>query len=185
MPNTAKLLDTCRAAFDRKGWTYDQLAEKAAQSKTTAYNYMTGKVEDPKRATVERFAEALGVDVDELAEPESAAPPTHCDRCRAAQNEHNRLLREDFNIRHEETRADCDKRIEELKRLYEQRLDDHKQRIRWLSAVCIVLVAFICAVLLIDLLHGGVGWFRYSATSGRHGVWQEVVRYVADAINLL
>ena len=128
MPNTLKILDACRVEFERKGWTYDQLAEKSGQSKTTAYNYMTGKVEDPKRATVERFAEALNVDIDEIAIPSASMAPTHCDRCRADQNEHNRLLREDFNERFSAMKDAYEDRISHINDKFTQRIADQKER---------------------------------------------------------
>lgn len=141
-------------------------------------------------------------------------PPTHCDRCRADQNAHNRILREDFNLRHAEMERTYENRLAEQARSYEARIaaieashareldvaekfyaqrhamheaekKDLRNSSRFRLILCIVLTAVISASLIIDLLHGGVGWIRYSLWGSSHGVMQEIVRYVTDAINML
>lgn len=109
--------------------------------------------------------------------------PTRCDRCRADQNAHNAILREDFNTRHAEMCAAYEKRIEEMKSLYEQRnemhnaekkrLQDDKRRlqyrVRWLSFAFLALVAFLCVIMAIDAFNGSMGWFRYFESNANHG----------------
>ena len=135
--------------------------------------------------------------------------PTHCDRCRADQNAHNRILREDFNLRHTEMERSYENRIAEQAKSYEARIAaieasharelavaeryyaqrhemheaekaDMRRRICIFTIVCIALVAVICAALIIDLLHGSVGWIRY-AIGSNHSVWRDVVKYLASA----
>lgn len=199
MPNTAKLLDLCRAEFDSKNWTYDALSEKSAVARSTAVNYITGKVETPKRNIVEALARALGIDPDAPEQKEETAQAyTHCDRCRAMQDEHNRRLREDFNIRHDELRKVYEDRIKEIKEahaeeikkhddLYAQRHEMHeaekrdmRRRDRNKTIALCVLGAVICAALLIDLLHGGVGWIRYALGGSNHGIIDQAIRFVAS-----
>ena len=135
-------------------------------------------------------------------------PPTHCDRCRADQNAHNRILREDFNLRHTEMERSYESRIAEQAKSYEARIaaieasharelsvaenfyaqrhemheaqkKDLRSRNRVLTIACIVLGAVISAALIIDLLHGGVGWFRYSVWEDTRNELRDVVRYIA------
>lgn len=136
--------------------------------------------------------------------------PTHCDRCRADQNAHNRILREDFNLRHTEMERSYENRIAEQAKSYEARIaaieasharelavaekfyaqrhemheaqkKDLRSRNRVLTIVCIVLGAVISASLIIDLLHGGVGWFRY-AIGSNHSIWKDAIRYISGAL---
>lgn len=197
MPKTAKLLDLCRTAFAEKGWTYDILAEKSAIARSTCVNYITNKVDVPKPSIVKALATALEVDESMLTEDPVQAS-THCDRCRAMQDEHNRRLREDFNIRHDELRQVYEDRIKEIKEahaeeikkhddLYAQRHEMHeaekrdmRRRDRNKTIALCALGAVICAALLIDLLHGGVGWIRYALGGSNHGIIEQAIRYVAS-----
>lgn len=175
--------------YQNSGMSYADLAKASGVSTATISRIVNGG-----SANTENL-EALIAALEDGADDAPRLPnimTAHCDRCRADQNEHNRLLREDFNIRHEELRKDYEARIDELKQLYAQRHEMHEAekkrlqfRLRWVSFAFLALVIFVCVILTIDVMHGGVGWFRYWAEAGYHSIWEEVVRYVADAINLL
>lgn len=120
--------------------------------------------------------------------------PTHCDRCRADQNAHNAALREDFNKRHAEMCEAYEKRISDMKELYAQRNELHigekerlqedkrrlQYRVRWLSFAFLVLVAFLCVIVAADAFNGSVGWFRYYGGNSNHGVFDEIIKYLAS-----
>ncbi len=62
-----------RMACARKGWDLGELAEKAGISRTTLYHLLEGHTDKPRLATLNRLAESLGIEVDELlAEPPSS-----------------------------------------------------------------------------------------------------------------
>ena len=52
-------------------------------------------------------------------------------------------------------------RIEEIKKSSTEHLDSVKKDKRYLAIACTVLGLFIIGWLLIDLMIGSVGWFRY------------------------
>ncbi len=52
-------------------------------------------------------------------------------------------------------------RIEEIKKLSAEHLDSLKKDKRYLAIPCAVLGLFIIGCLLVDLMIGSVGWFRY------------------------
>jgi transcriptional regulator with XRE-family HTH domain len=63
-----------------KGWGPDELASRAAISRTALYQIECGKTEVPRAGTLRRIAEALDVPVDALIRgadllPAAAAPP--------------------------------------------------------------------------------------------------------------
>ena len=61
--NLAKRIKDCRYA---KGWGPDELASKAAISRTALYQIESGKTELPRAGTLRRLAKALEVSVDAL-----------------------------------------------------------------------------------------------------------------------
>lgn len=129
MPGTKKLMERCRVAFDASDYTLDALSEKAEVARSTLNNYLKGITEDPKPAIVKRIAVALGIDVDDPGEEQPVATVlTHCDRCRAAQDDHNRRLREDFNERFSAMKETYDQRIQAINEKHAQRFEDQKER---------------------------------------------------------
>jgi len=52
-------------------------------------------------------------------------------------------------------------RIEEIKKTLEDHLASVKKDKRYLAIVCAILGVFIIGWLLVDLMIGSVGWFRY------------------------
>lgn len=59
----AKRVRDCRYA---KGWGPDELASRAAISRTALYQIECGKTETPRAGTLRRIAEALGVTIESL-----------------------------------------------------------------------------------------------------------------------
>ncbi len=59
----AKRVRDCRYA---KGWGPDELASRAAISRTALYQIECGKTETPRAGTLRRIAEALGVSIESL-----------------------------------------------------------------------------------------------------------------------
>ena len=129
MPGTKKLMDRCRIVFEASDYTLDSLSEKAQVARSTLNNYLKGITDDMKPAIVKRIAAALGIDVDDPGEEQPITTVlTHCDRCRAAQDEHNRLLREDFNERFSAMKDAYEDRISHINEKFTQRIDDQKER---------------------------------------------------------
>lgn len=65
----AKRVRDCRYA---KGWGPDELASRAAISRTALYQIECGKTETPRAGTLRRIAEALGVSIESLLGNEEA-----------------------------------------------------------------------------------------------------------------
>ena len=129
MPGTKKRMERCRVAYEASDFTLDSLSEKAGVARSTLNNYLKGITEDLKPHIVDRIAEALGIDHDAPEnKDESYTILTHCDRCRAAQDEHNRLLREDFNERFSVMKDAYEDRISHINEKFTQRIDDQKER---------------------------------------------------------
>ena len=64
-----------------KGWGPDELANRAAISRTALYQIESGKTELPRAGTLRRIAMALDVSMDTLlGHAESASTPVH--QCR-------------------------------------------------------------------------------------------------------
>lgn len=129
MPGTKKRMERCRVAYEASDFTLDSLSEKAGVARSTLNNYLKGITEDLKPHIVDRIADALGIGTDDLGEEQPIATVlTHCDRCRAAQDEHNRLLREDFNDRFAAMKEAYEDRIAHINDKLTQRLADQKER---------------------------------------------------------
>lgn len=63
MSNLSRIV---RMACARKGWDLGELAERASISRTTLYHLLEGHTDKPRLATLNRLAESLGIEVDEL-----------------------------------------------------------------------------------------------------------------------
>lgn len=128
MPGTKKRMERCRVAYEASDYTLDSLSEKAGVARSTLNNYLKGITEDLKPHIVDRIAEALGIGHDAPeGKEESYTILTHCDRCRAAQDEHNRLLREDFNERFTAMKDAYEDRISHINDKFTQRIADQKE----------------------------------------------------------
>lgn len=129
MPGTKKRMERCRVAYEASDFTLDSLSDKAGVARSTLNNYLKGVTEDLKPHIVDRIADALGIGADDLGEEQPIATVlTHCDRCRAAQDEHNRLLREDFNERFSAMKEAYEDRISHINDKFTQRIADQKER---------------------------------------------------------
>ncbi|HEY2157733.1 MAG TPA: helix-turn-helix transcriptional regulator [Isosphaeraceae bacterium] len=64
----AQRVRDCRYA---KGWGPDELASRAAISRTALYQIESGKTEQPRAGTLRRIAEALSVPTEALLGPQS------------------------------------------------------------------------------------------------------------------
>ena len=129
MPGTKKRMERCRVAYEASDYTLDSLSEKAGVARSTLNNYLKGITEDLKPHIVDRIADALGIDHDAPEDKgETYTILTHCDRCRAAQDEHNRLLREDFNERFAAMKEAYEDRIAHINDKLTQRIADQKER---------------------------------------------------------
>jgi transcriptional regulator with XRE-family HTH domain len=64
----AQRVRDCRYA---KGWGPDELASRAAISRTALYQIESGKTEQPRAGTLRRIAEALSVPTESLLGPQS------------------------------------------------------------------------------------------------------------------
>lgn len=188
------LAQRVRDLMQRKDISQAELARKSMVSAATISRFFNGGTASVEN--LESMEAVLEAAPDKPGEQQQAAMqlPDHCVKCRAEQNAHNAALRDDFNRRHEETRADYEERIKELKEFYAQRHamheaekermskehDSTKNRAKIFTAYSIILTVFICALLAVDVLHGGIGWFRYSIFGGNHEVWEEVIRYIVS-----
>lgn len=129
MPGLKKRMERCRVVYEASDYTLDSLSDKAGVARSTLNNYLKGITDDMKAHIVERVEKALDINPDTPdAQEESYTLLTHCDRCRAAQDEHNRLLREDFNERFAAMKEAYEDRISHINDKLSQRLVDQKER---------------------------------------------------------
>lgn len=70
---TEKSRKALQRARWKKGWTQERLAKKAKVSVSTISNLERGEYDSAQGRTIYFVAEALGLDADELLEPEEAA----------------------------------------------------------------------------------------------------------------
>lgn len=130
-----KILKLCQEKFHQSGLTYEAAASKCGLAPTTFNTYINAPPKKKRSSTIRCIAEGLGVDASAI--PETKEPPenasemfmlNHCAACRATQEEHNRLLREEFNDRHEANRAAYEERIQAINEKHAQRYADLKER---------------------------------------------------------
>ena len=130
-----KILKLCQDRFHQSGLTYEAAASKCGLAPTTFNTYINAPPKKKRPSTIRCIAEGMGVDASAI--PETKEPPenasemfmlNHCAACRAMQEEHNRLLREEFNEQHEAIRAAYEERIQAINEKHAQRFSDQKER---------------------------------------------------------
>lgn len=130
-----KILKLCQEKFHQSGLTYEAAASKCGLAPTTFNTYINAPPKKKRPSTIRCIAEGMGVDASAI--PETKEPPenasemfmlNHCAACRATQEEHNRLLREEFNEQHKANRAAYEERIQSINEKHTQRFEDQKER---------------------------------------------------------
>ena len=130
-----------------KGLSWHDISEASGLPEVTIRKIFSGETADPRFETVVRLVSAMGGSLDKI---------------KAIEKVENVEITEDSQI----------KALKALKDVYEERIKDIKQSSQdhiqslkrdkklLIAAICVLSVLLIGAVLL-DLLMGSVGWFRF------------------------
>lgn len=158
MPLRSKFL----TLFQRSGLAYADLAKRSGVSAATISRIVNGS---------SGSAENLEALIEALTEYDDEAPTvSHCDMCRAS-------MQRAFDQRFEDQRTHFEERIALIKEHAAERIKEKdadiaalKQyqdrlitRNRIMLAVLIILCSAVVILSIVDLTHGGHGWFRYFA----------------------
>ena len=158
MPLRSKFL----TLFQRSGLAYADLAKRSGVSAATISRIVNGS---------SGSAENLEALIEALTEYDDEAPTvSHCDMCRAS-------MQRAFDQRYEDQRSHYEERTTLLKDHYAERikekdatiteLEDYTERLQRRNRVMLIVLILLCSAVVIlsivDLTHGGHGWFRYFA----------------------
>lgn len=126
-------------SLKQKGnFTTEAISKVSGVPEATVRNILTGKTEDPRFDTLAAIVHAMGGKLDDYYKKTPAG--------KVADENMVTTVREIYR----ERLADKDSFIEVLRK---------ERRYLW-AALCIMILIFIGAV-VIDILFGSVGWFRY------------------------
>lgn len=158
MPLRSKFL----TLFQRSGLAYADLAKRSGVSAATISRIVNGS---------SGSAENLEALIEALTEYDDEAPAvSHCDMCRAS-------MQRAFDQRFEDQRTHYEDRIALIKEHAAERIKEKDadiaalkkyqdrliMRNRIMLAVLIILCSAVVILSIVDLTHGGHGWFRYFA----------------------
>ena len=153
---------------DQAKLTYRQLAELTGVSESTVSRILAGQVE-PKYSDVAAIAKVVGASLDDIAgiiRPEDE----EIKELRIKVREQDAEIRSQASVivSHEREIARADKAAEYLKRI-----------VRVLAIAVAVMVISVMAVLVYDILNGGIGWARYSSYFNGHTGLNDVLEKIA------
>lgn len=153
---------------DQAKLTYRQLAELTGVSESTVSRILAGQVE-PKYSDVAAIAKVVGASLDDIAgiiRPEDE----EIKELRIKVREQDAEIRSQASVivSHEREIARADKAAAYLKRI-----------VRVLAIAVAVMVISVMAVLVYDILNGGIGWARYSSYFNGHTGLTEVLEKIA------
>ena len=124
-------------------FSWSELSEMSGLPDATIRKIFSGETADPRFETVAKLVTAMGGSLDEILGKTKEDQKTEMNAIMA--------LKEVYEVR-----------IEEIKKSSAEHLRSLKMDKRYLAVACTVLGLFIICGLLIDLMIGSVGWFRYS-----------------------
>ena len=166
MPLRSKFL----TLFQRSGLAYADLAKRSGVSAATISRIVNGS---------SGSAENLEALIEALTEYDDEAPAvSHCDMCRAS-------MQRAFDQRFEDQRTHYEDRIALIKEHAAERIKEKdtdiaalKQyqsrlimRNRIMLAVLLILCSAVVILSIVDLSHGGHGWFRYVAATADYDIF--------------
>lgn len=151
--------DRLRAKMDELGLSNSRLADMAGVSEGTIKRLMRG--ESSTRSTLSLVAVALDVSINWLVSPdapplpEDVSPlPENAPECQAS--DEAKALVERLEKSYQAQVESLKQRIEAIRELYFRERRE-KQRI---MIFAVILVAFLCVWLTIDVVNPSVGWLR-------------------------
>lgn len=151
--------DRLRAKMDELGLSNSRLADMAGVSEGTIKRLMRG--ESSTRSTLSLVAVALDVSINWLVSPdapplpEDVSPlPENAPECQAS--DEAKALIERLEKSYQAQVESLKQRIEAIRELYFRERRE-KQRI---MIFAVILVAFLCVWLTVDVINPSVGWLR-------------------------
>lgn len=157
--------------------TYSDLAKQSGVSAATISRIVNGA-----SANTESLEALIAVLEKHIGNDDATKPsalPMHCVQCRADQAAREETLREHY----ERLLAEMDKSHARETELHERAKTYLKQRYKRSSIALGVLVGAIVIILIIDLTHGGIGWFRFSAlANSSHSTINDIIKYFAGLL---
>lgn len=153
--------------------TNAEIAEKSGVPESTIAKMMSGTVDNPRFQSVVDVVMALGGSLDELvgivsAQPERPEPAAPAGSA-APVDEHRQYIEklqqiaDESQAREERLRAEFRERERQIRAEYAEREQRARRREIVLFIALCALVLFIMIVLLIDVTHSTIGFFRYAA----------------------
>ncbi len=127
---------------NKGNFSWSELLELSNLPDATIRKIFSGETADPRFETVAKLVTAMGGSLDEMLGNTKKDQKSEMNAVMA--------LKELY-----------DTRIEEIKKSSAEHLESVKKDKRYLAVACAVLGMFIISWLLVDLMIGSVGWFRY------------------------
>ena len=134
--------DYLNALKSERNFSWSELSEMSGLPDATIRKIFSGETADPRFETIAKLVIAMGGSLDEILGTPKEAP----------KNDTNAM-----SVLHEV----YEMRISEIKKSYAEHLESLKKDKRYLAIACAILGTFIIGWLLVDLMIGSVGWFRY------------------------
>ena len=132
------LIERLRALKDKSGMTSKEIAEKSKVPESTVTRILSGKTENPTIITVMAMTKAMGGTSADIFDDDAQIIPSA-----------NVIV------------SDAEKRHSEVVELYREIVKTKNKWIKFLMIWNISITVFIILLLILDLMNGDVGFFRY------------------------
>ena len=132
------LIERLRALKDKSGMTSKEIAEKSNVPESTVTRILSGKTENPTIITVMAMTKAMGGTSADIFDDDAQIIPSA-----------NVIV------------SDAEKRHSEVVDLYREIVKTKNKWIKFLMIWNISITVFIILLLILDLMNGDVGFFRY------------------------
>ena len=168
--SSQEILDFCKAKAKAKGWSYERVAKEADVSVGTVSNYFSGKHQGCNYETLSSLIHVLADDLEDCECP-SMLQETIDQQAATIAEQNERIAGQDSTIHElEKKNAELNAHMEKLEHLHqeifeEERAEDRKKiqnmrrALRLFIALFGICFLLIVAGIVIDYLHGGIGFF--------------------------
>ena len=153
------IIDYLNALKNKGNFTYEAIAKLSGIPEATVKNIITGKTEDPRFETLSKIVYAMGGSMDEINNREKG-DDVEMNLVLTIKEIYDARIK-DYEARLAAAKENSQGRIEDLKESHDKHIETLKTSNKRLWITAAGILGFVITIIMVDVLVGNIGWFRY------------------------